>query len=90
MRSNSTKRAWRGVLTGLALVGLAIAVGVFRGEGVTTASTSFRRLFRETAVEDLELFFRVGLALANEDRFPNWNEGTEFRAIRDQMMTGSR
>ncbi len=42
------------------------------------------------AVEDIELFFRVGLALANEDHFPNWREGTEFRAIRDQMMTGSR
>ena len=42
------------------------------------------------AVQDIQLYFMVGFALANEDDFPNWREGTEFRAIRDQMMAGSR
>ena len=42
------------------------------------------------AVQDIQLYFMVGFALANEDSFPNWREGTEFRAIRDRMMAGSR
>jgi Zn-dependent M28 family amino/carboxypeptidase len=40
------------------------------------------------AVEDLQLLFLVGYRLANEDRFPNWREGTEFKARRDSMMSG--
>lgn len=42
------------------------------------------------AVEDLQLFFMVGYVLASEDTFPNWREGTEFKAIRDEMMSRSR
>ncbi|MFQ6046891.1 MAG: M28 family metallopeptidase, partial [Gemmatimonadales bacterium] len=38
------------------------------------------------AVDDLRLLFRVGYRLANESYFPNWSEGTEFRALRDSMM----
>ena len=37
-------------------------------------------------VEDLQLLFQVGLRLGNEGTFPNWNEGTEFRAKRDRDM----
>ena len=37
-------------------------------------------------VEDLQLLFQVGLRLGNEDSFPNWKEGTEFRAKRDSDM----
>jgi Zn-dependent M28 family amino/carboxypeptidase len=37
-------------------------------------------------VEDLQLLFQVGLKLGNEDTFPNWKEGTEFRAKRDRDM----
>jgi len=37
-------------------------------------------------VEDAKLFFKIGLRLANENTFPNWNEGSEFKAIRDGMM----
>lgn len=37
-------------------------------------------------VEDLQLMFQVGLRLGNEDTFPNWKEGTEFRAKRDRDM----
>ena len=37
-------------------------------------------------VQDVRLFFRVGYALAMGDNFPNWYEGTEFKARRDAMM----
>jgi len=42
------------------------------------------------AVDDVRLFFRVGYRLANESRFPNWREGTEFRAARDATMARLR
>ena len=42
------------------------------------------------ALEDLRLFFRVGYRLANEDTFPNWRPGSEFKAARDAMMAGGR
>lgn len=40
----------------------------------------------EGSVEDLRLLFQVGWRLANTDAWPNWQEGTEFRAARDEMM----
>ncbi len=41
------------------------------------------------AVDDTQLLFRIGARLASESTFPNWREGTEFRATRDAMFTGS-
>lgn len=38
------------------------------------------------AIDDLRLFFDVGYRIANESTFPNWREGTEFKAARDAMM----
>ncbi len=38
------------------------------------------------AMDDLRLWFRVGVELAYSTDFPDWNEGTEFKAIRDAMM----
>ncbi len=38
------------------------------------------------AIDDIRLVFRMGYRLANESTFPNWTEGTEFRAIRDGSM----
>ncbi len=38
------------------------------------------------AVQDLRLFFKVGYRLSMESTFPNWNEGTEFKAKRDAYM----
>jgi Zn-dependent M28 family amino/carboxypeptidase len=35
-------------------------------------------------VQDLELIYRLGRDLANSDRWPNWNPGSEFKAIRDR------
>ena len=34
-------------------------------------------------LQDLQLYYDVGLAVADSARWPNWYEGTEFRAIRD-------
>jgi Zn-dependent M28 family amino/carboxypeptidase len=39
-------------------------------------------------LQDLALYYDVGLALANSDRWPNWYQGTEFRAIRDASRAG--
>ena len=35
------------------------------------------------AMEDMEMYFKTGLDVANGDDWPNWKEGTEFRAARD-------
>jgi Zn-dependent M28 family amino/carboxypeptidase len=35
------------------------------------------------ALEDMALLYGIGWQLANSREFPNWYEGTEFRAIRD-------
>lgn len=37
---------------------------------------------------DLRLYFDVGRALAQTNDWPNWVEGDEFRAIRDQSRAG--
>lgn len=38
------------------------------------------------AIQDLRLIFKIAHHLSEEDIFPNWNEGTEFKNLRDQMM----
>ncbi|WP_431313669.1 M28 family metallopeptidase [Thalassotalea insulae] len=40
----------------------------------------------DSLVQELQLFFETGYLLANENIWPNWNKGAEFRALRDQMM----
>lgn len=37
-------------------------------------------------IEDLQLLFDVGYWLSNEDTFPNWYEGNEFKTKRDEQM----
>ena len=39
------------------------------------------------AVEDLQLFLRVGYRVANTARYPEWKEGTEFKAKREEMLS---
>jgi Zn-dependent M28 family amino/carboxypeptidase len=41
------------------------------------------------AIADLQLYFAVGYRIANESTFPNWRDGTEFKALRDSVMGGS-
>lgn len=36
------------------------------------------------AIEDLKLFFAVGLRAANTSSWPQWKEGSEFKAIREK------
>ncbi len=38
------------------------------------------------AIDDLRLLFKAGYRLAMEATFPNWKEGTEYRAKRDAVM----
>lgn len=38
-------------------------------------------------VENVELFFDVGSRLANSGDWPNWYEGNEFRALRDEQRS---
>lgn len=39
-------------------------------------------------MSDLRLYYRVGRMLAMTDAWPNWNDGDEFRAIRDKSRDG--
>ena len=41
-------------------------------------------------MDDLGLVFRVGYALAADSAFPNWRDGTPFKATRDSMMAEVR
>lgn len=38
------------------------------------------------AIDDLRLLFKIGYRLSKESTFPNWKEGTEFKAKRDADM----
>ncbi|MFT4156053.1 M28 family metallopeptidase [Parafilimonas sp.] len=37
-------------------------------------------------LQDMQLLFSVGEKLANESAFPQWKDGSEFKAARDKMM----
>ncbi len=39
------------------------------------------------AVEDIQLLFEVGYEVANTDKWPEWNPGTEFKAKREEMLS---
>lgn len=34
-------------------------------------------------VQDAELFYKVGFNLADSDKWPKWNEGSEFKSVRE-------
>jgi Zn-dependent M28 family amino/carboxypeptidase len=38
------------------------------------------------AMQDISVWFRMGLELAYSNAWPRWSEGTEFKAARDAMM----
>lgn len=38
-------------------------------------------------MSDLKLYYRVGRMLAMSDAWPNWNDGDEFRAVRDKSRS---
>jgi len=41
-------------------------------------------------IDDLHLLFKVGYRLSMESTFPNWKEGSEFKAKRDADMEAAR
>jgi Zn-dependent M28 family amino/carboxypeptidase len=42
------------------------------------------------AIQDIRLLFRVGYKLSMESTFPNWKEGSEFKAKRDNDLEAAR
>lgn len=38
------------------------------------------------ALEDMKMYFKTGLDVANSTDWPNWKEGSEFKAARDAQM----
>jgi len=44
----------------------------------------------DAAVDDLGLLFRVGYDVAEGQLTPQWKDGSEFKAIRDKMMSGAK
>jgi len=40
------------------------------------------------AVQEIQLLLRVGVDIASSDQWPQWKEGSEFKARRDEMMKG--
>ncbi len=40
-------------------------------------------------VQDIELWFEIGLAVADSAAWPNWYEGNEFRAIRENSRSAA-
>jgi Zn-dependent M28 family amino/carboxypeptidase len=40
------------------------------------------------AIRELQIFYRIGRDLAMSADWPNWNQGDEFRAIRDRSRAG--
>lgn len=42
------------------------------------------------AVQEVQLLFFMGNALANNRDFPDWNEGVEFKDIRDRSLAAAR
>ncbi|HWT13562.1 MAG TPA: M28 family metallopeptidase [Allosphingosinicella sp.] len=41
------------------------------------------------ATRELRIFYRIGRELAQTEAWPNWNEGDEFRAVRDRSRAGA-
>jgi len=41
----------------------------------------------DAAIEDLRLYYEIGHRLAFSDQWPQWNEGNEFRAIREASLS---
>ncbi|WP_448212833.1 M28 family metallopeptidase [Colwellia sp. MEBiC06753] len=37
------------------------------------------------AIEDLQLYFLTGLDVINSNQWPNWHQGSEFKAARDEL-----
>ena len=41
------------------------------------------------AIDDAQLLMTIGYRIAQDEKFPEWKTGSEFKAKRDQMMKGA-
>jgi Zn-dependent M28 family amino/carboxypeptidase len=41
------------------------------------------------AIRELQIYWQIGRELATGDAWPNWNQGDEFRAVRDRSRAGA-
>lgn len=41
------------------------------------------------AIQDLRLYFRIGQIIADGDGWPNWNEGSQFKSLRDAQRAAN-
>jgi hypothetical protein len=41
-------------------------------------------------IEDLQMLFRIGFRLSGESTYPEWKEGSEFKARREAAMREPR
>jgi Zn-dependent M28 family amino/carboxypeptidase len=41
------------------------------------------------AAQDIELYFAIGLEVADSDAWPKWYEGNEFRPVREQSLSAA-
>ncbi|MEM6845153.1 MAG: hypothetical protein AAF632_23270 [Bacteroidota bacterium] len=39
-------------------------------------------------VQDAQLLLAIGHRLSNEEAFPEWKDGSEFKLIREQSLSG--
>jgi hypothetical protein len=50
-----------------------------------------RKLWRlDGALEDLGVFFRTGLAVADSGDWPEWSKDSEFRAVRERSRGAAK
>lgn len=41
-------------------------------------------------IEDIKVYFETGYNLSMTDKFPEWNPGVPFKALRDEMMENQK
>jgi len=100
-RADHFSLAKRGVPT-LLLMGIGGGVDLIKGgraAGDAWVSDYTAHCYHETcdrwsprwnlrgAAQDVDLFYRVGLELANSRRWPEWHATSEFKAIRDKTAS---
>jgi hypothetical protein len=66
-------------------------VGPVRLRKVCPTLRAARKLWRlDGALEDLSVFFRTGLAVADSGDWPEWSKDSEFRAVRERSRGAAK
>ena len=64
-------------------------IGTFTKDWLDIPATKQPTWLRYAAhfmIEDNKILFRVGYAISQHDEWPTWNEGTEFKVVREGMQ----